>query len=220
MNAETNFGLVFRSSMPPIALKVIIVVLLLLLHWRQDALAETWITERKVHIDRCASAWFISRFVDPDPEFVYIAQGESPPVGNSFDFFGAKYFHHGSDCTFTTLVKSFKQEKNASLIAMNSTVNDAFGWMNAPGSFAAEFRELIADLEEVNGNDAKTVADMAVVFDLLYAKLGGSETEMLESARTTYRKNTESVDEGSAPGGGVESSSDGRVKTLAKSKRQ
>lgn len=172
-------------------MKFVTSVLLFLPLWTNYLQAECWITEKKVHIDRCASAWFISRFVDPDPEFIYIAQGESPPEGNTFDFFGAKYFHHGPDCTFTTLVKSFKQEKNASLITMNSTVNDAFGWMNAPGSFAATFRELIADLEEVNGNDAKTVADMAVMFDLLYARLGGDVEAMLEPGRAMHRQNLE-----------------------------
>lgn len=34
-----------------------------------------WATRSGCHIDRAACAWLIRRFVDPDAEFVFVADG-------------------------------------------------------------------------------------------------------------------------------------------------
>jgi hypothetical protein len=65
-----------------------------------------WATRQSIHIDRSASAWLIRRFIDPDAEFVFVADpAEVPPAATPFDMRGVEFGHHGSDCTFETLLR-------------------------------------------------------------------------------------------------------------------
>jgi len=63
-------------------------------------------TRAFVHVDRCASAWLIKRFLDPAAEFVFVGEGE-PPAGGAipFDMIGAEWGHHGDHCTFETIAE-------------------------------------------------------------------------------------------------------------------
>jgi hypothetical protein len=65
-----------------------------------------WVTRRGVHIDRASSAWLISRFVDGEAEFEFVAGPDEIPDGATpFDMRGVELGHHGDDCTFETLLR-------------------------------------------------------------------------------------------------------------------
>ncbi|CAN5189441.1 hypothetical protein BH20ACT5_BH20ACT5_14660 [soil metagenome] len=65
-----------------------------------------WATRQGVHIDRAASAWLIRRFIDPEADFVFVADpADVPPDGTPFDMPGVDLSHHGEDCTFETLLR-------------------------------------------------------------------------------------------------------------------
>lgn len=67
-----------------------------------------WATRRGIHIDRASSAWLIRRFVDPDAEFVFVAdRTEVPEDATPFDMTGVDLSHHGTDCTFETLLRRY-----------------------------------------------------------------------------------------------------------------
>ena len=132
-------------------------------------------TLERVDVDRCASAWLIKRFIDESPEFVFFEQGNEAeaPEGTGYDYFGAKYFHKGSDCTFTALVKAYGLSGNKALQKMNSDVNDVFSWRWRPGSFPVRFREHIAMLREECEGDTEVYENLYATFDLLYYSYGG-----------------------------------------------
>lgn len=67
-----------------------------------------WATRRGVHIDRAACAWLIRRSVDPEPEFVFVADpADVPADATPFDMPGVDLSHHGPDCTFETLLRRY-----------------------------------------------------------------------------------------------------------------
>ena len=67
-----------------------------------------WATRAGVHIDRAACAWLIRRHVDPDPQFVFVADpGEVPADATPFDMRGVDLSHHGGDCTFETILRRY-----------------------------------------------------------------------------------------------------------------
>lgn len=68
---------------------------------------KTWTTRKNIHIDRICSAWLIRRFIDPRAKFVFAPENRLPKDAIPFDVFGAEFSHHGEDCTFETLLKSF-----------------------------------------------------------------------------------------------------------------
>ncbi|MDP9399226.1 MAG: chromate resistance protein [Actinomycetota bacterium] len=65
-----------------------------------------WATRQGVHIDRAGCAWLIRRFLDPHAAFVFVADpAEVPADATPFDMPGVELSHHGSDCTFETLLR-------------------------------------------------------------------------------------------------------------------
>lgn len=67
-----------------------------------------WATRENIHIDRAASAWLISTYVDPDATFVYVADpADVPDDATPFDMVGCKLSHHGDDVTFETILRTY-----------------------------------------------------------------------------------------------------------------
>jgi hypothetical protein len=71
----------------------------------RDLRGRQWVTRRRPHVDRIASAWLIKRFIDPDATFVFADPREFPTEAIPFDAPGAELSHVGDDCTFETLIK-------------------------------------------------------------------------------------------------------------------
>jgi hypothetical protein len=68
-----------------------------------------WATRAGVHIDRAACAWLIRRHVDPQAEFVFVADpAEVPADATPFDMRGVDLSHHGADCTFETILRRYE----------------------------------------------------------------------------------------------------------------
>jgi hypothetical protein len=131
-----------------------------------------WATRRGVHIDRAASAWLIRRFLDPDAEFVFVAdRGEVPANVIPFDMRGVQLGHQrrgtGQDCTFETILHRYE-------------LTDPVLWKLAEAVHEADLEDDRFDAPEAAGLDAvlrglsMTLDDNAVLavtqpmFDGLY----------------------------------------------------
>ncbi|MHC4357186.1 MAG: chromate resistance protein ChrB domain-containing protein [Planctomycetota bacterium] len=66
-----------------------------------------WVTRPRPHVDRLASAWLITKFIDPKAEFIFASEKERPKGATPFDMLGAELSHHSEDGTFETIVKAF-----------------------------------------------------------------------------------------------------------------
>jgi hypothetical protein len=63
-----------------------------------------------VHIDRAACAWLIRRHIDPQAQFVFVADpADVPADATPFDMRGVELGHHGGDCTFETMLRRYDQ---------------------------------------------------------------------------------------------------------------
>ena len=68
-----------------------------------------WVTRAGCHIDRAASAWLIGRFVDAEPEFVFVDDPDEVPAdATAFDIRGVPLSHHEGRCTFETLLVDYE----------------------------------------------------------------------------------------------------------------
>lgn len=129
-----------------------------------------WATRARPHIDRCATAWLVKRFVDPRAVFLFIGPGESAPAGATpFDMPGAKYGHHGEDCTFETAVRLHRLERDGALRAVAELVHHTD--FHLGGRKDAELLAALVEgtlLEEPD--DGRVLARTAAMFDALYAR--------------------------------------------------
>ncbi|MEM9132824.1 MAG: chromate resistance protein ChrB domain-containing protein [Actinomycetota bacterium] len=65
-----------------------------------------WATRKGIHVDRAASAWLITTYVDPEAEFVYVDDPDDVPTdATPFDMVGCDLTHHGDDVTFETILR-------------------------------------------------------------------------------------------------------------------
>lgn len=91
----------------------------------KEYLGRTWLTRPQPGIDRVASAWLITRYIDAQAKFAFDVDARRHPDAIAFDTFNTGGFGHvGNDCTFETLVKSFGL-KDSRLRLIAEAVHDA-----------------------------------------------------------------------------------------------
>lgn len=132
-----------------------------------------WVTRRNLHIDRLASAWLISRFIDKRPRFYFVSDSQTIEGAVPFDMFGAEFTHHGEDCTFETLLKRFGLTDIRALREVAEIVHDIdlkddkFNRLEAAG-----LRAIIDGLSETLRDDRKLLQQSGVIFDGLFTLFG------------------------------------------------
>ncbi|HJW82251.1 MAG TPA: chromate resistance protein ChrB domain-containing protein [Acidiferrobacterales bacterium] len=71
-----------------------------------------WITRECPKIDRIACPWLIARFIDKDPEFLYVPTDQVLQVAREtgaipYDIPGVEMTHVGELCSFDTFLKKY-----------------------------------------------------------------------------------------------------------------
>jgi len=158
-----------------------------------------WVTRQKLHIDRLASAWLISRFIDKRPRFYFVGDNEMMEGAIPFDMFGAEFTHHGEDCTFETMLERFGLTDIKPLRHLAEIVHDIdlkddkFNRLEASGLNA-----IINGLSETFRDDRKMLQQSSLIFDGLFTlfekraeKASANKTKRGRSrqhAKTTRKK--------------------------------
>ena len=143
-----------------------------------DFQRKRWVTRRNIHIDRLASAWLIKHFIDKQPRFYFVADGETVDNAIPFDMFGAEFTHQGEDCTFETLLKRFGLDGVKGLRELGEIVHDIdlkddkFHRLEAAG-----LNTIVNGLSDNLRNDRKLLQAASVIFDALFTRLGKTETK-------------------------------------------
>ena len=131
-----------------------------------------WATRQGCHVDRTGCIWLIKRFIDPEATFSFFQDvGEAPEEAELFDVAGARFSHHGEDCSFETFLKEYSL-KDPALAEIAEIVHDAdlmdekYGRPESEG-LDAVIRGMQLDLPD----DKKLIHYTDVIFDGLYAYL-------------------------------------------------
>jgi hypothetical protein len=72
-----------------------------------------WITRERPKIDRVACPWLIARFIDKEPEFLFVpperVQSDAKVTGAiPYDVPGVELTHDGSLCSFDAFIKKYQ----------------------------------------------------------------------------------------------------------------
>jgi hypothetical protein len=140
-----------------------------------------WATRAGVHIDRAACAWLIRRSVDPDAEFVFVTEPDDVPANATpFDMRGVDLGHHGSDCTFETILRRYDLPdpvlwRIAGIVHEADLEDDHYDAPEAPG-----FDVILRALSVVHDDDT-VLAMTAPIFDAVYEYL---RREVLSPGKT------------------------------------
>ena len=131
-----------------------------------------WVTREKAKVDRIACPWLIAKFVDSDPEFVFLPHDTNWSAindGTVFDVPNAALGHHGDYCSFDAIIKRYGLEKDAALVELAKIVRAADTLRK---DWAAEGigLEAIADgFRRISTDDFDNMQRQFAVYDALYA---------------------------------------------------
>ena len=128
-------------------------------------------TRKDVHVDRCACAWLIKRFLDPEAEFVFV-EGHNPAPGTiPFDMHGVEWGHHGGKCSFEVIADLHRIDdpivhQIGRIIHGADITADADETLESPG-----IDLLFRGLRRISASDAQAIERGCLIMDALYAAL-------------------------------------------------
>jgi hypothetical protein len=78
-------------------------------------LGKVWVTRKNVFVDRIASAWLITRFIDEKAKFKFVDSNKYNPQKAEirFDMVEAEFTHKGDRCTFEEFIQRFRLKDKA-----------------------------------------------------------------------------------------------------------
>src|ERR1700690_2938959 len=79
---------------------------------RQRRNTMKWVTRERPKIDRIACPWLVARFIDREPEFLFVPPGRVTAVAAEtgaipYDVPGVELSHVGQLCSFDSFLKSY-----------------------------------------------------------------------------------------------------------------
>lgn len=132
-----------------------------------------WVTRAHVHVDRIACPWLISRFVDSEAEFVFVAtdivdQFGRNEVATPFDLEGAELGHQDGHCSFVSIMEKYHLTDKA-LLQLADVVNAADTDQLDANPYARGLEALAQGFSLMYPDDVSNLEAQFVVYDALYA---------------------------------------------------
>jgi hypothetical protein len=140
-----------------------------------------WITRERPKIDRIACPWLISRFIDPQAEFLYVPAQEVQRRAASdgairYDIPGVELGHEGEMCSFDAFLKKYALAEPAlgqvALIVRGADTSRLDLTPQSAGLFA-----LSLGLSRIYSDDHEMLRHGMVMYDALYAWCQSCQTE-------------------------------------------
>jgi len=136
-----------------------------------DYQGRTWATRKRPWVDRLATAWLVSRFIDKSPSFIWLSDPKKcPKSALGYDFDGATFTHVGELVTFEVVAKSFGLDEKPALARLGQLVHyiDVGGISldEAPG-----IEMIVRGLQAQYADDDELLEAAFAFFDTLHAAL-------------------------------------------------
>ncbi|MEO0288740.1 MAG: chromate resistance protein ChrB domain-containing protein [candidate division WOR-3 bacterium] len=134
-----------------------------------------WITRSHVHVDRVACPWLISRFVDSEAEFMFVAPEIVKNVANEvggipFDVDGVELGHRNGRCSFVSIIEKYKL-KDPVLHKLAEIVDAADTGKPEKDQYAPGLEAIACGFSLMFPDDYENIKNQFLVYDALYAFL-------------------------------------------------
>lgn len=133
-----------------------------------------WITREQVKVDRVACPWLITKFVDPQAEFLFVPANQVAAKAKKlnaipYDIEGCELGHHGEDVSFDSILKKYKLT-DAALQLLAVIVRAADGQPSNPHPAGEGLRWVAFGFNALGLSDHDILAKEFIVYDALYAE--------------------------------------------------
>lgn len=132
-----------------------------------------WVTRERPKIDRIACPWLVSRFVNPEADFIYVPANAVAAVaadigGTPYDIQGVAFGHAGAHCSFDAILRAYDIH-DAALDRLAAIVRGAD---TSRPDLAPQCEGLLAISHGLSANfpdDHQMLAHGMTIYDALYA---------------------------------------------------
>ena len=133
-----------------------------------------WVTRERPKIDRIACPWLIARFIDREPEFLFVPPGEVLSVARDaaaipYDVPNVELSHVGELCSFDAFLRKYRLEDDASLAELAVIVRGADTARPELAPQAAGLLAVSLGLSHLYRDDHEMLKHGMVIYDALYA---------------------------------------------------
>jgi len=132
-----------------------------------------WVTRAKARVDRIACPWLITRFIDPDPTFLFVPAGEVMAVAERegaipYDVPGVELGHHGERCSFDAFLDKYEL-RDPALLALAPIVRGADTDARRLTPESAGLYALATGFQAMTRDDFDNMRCQFPAYDALYA---------------------------------------------------
>lgn len=132
-----------------------------------------WVTRERPKIDRIACPWLITRFIDRNPEFLFVPPGEVLPVARDqdaipYDVPNVELSHVGELCSFDAFLRKYELDDPA-LAELAVIVRGADTARPELAPQAAGLLAISLGLSHTYRDDHEMLQHGLVMYDALYA---------------------------------------------------
>lgn len=133
-----------------------------------------WITRERPKIDRIACPWLIARFIDKEPEFLYVPAKEVMAVAAAtgatpYDIPGVELSHVGELCSFDAFLKKYDLGQEPALQQLAEIVRGADTSRLDLTPQSAGLYAISLGLSATFTDDQQMLRHGMVIYDALYA---------------------------------------------------
>ena len=140
-----------------------------------------WVTRERPKIDRIACPWLIARFIDNEPEFLYVPGDQVREVAAEtgavpYDVPGVEMTHVGEMCSFDAFLKKYELDDPA-LQHLAAIVRGADTSRLDLTPESAGLYAISLGLSQTFANDHEMLRHGLVMYDALYAWCKSRQTQ-------------------------------------------
>jgi hypothetical protein len=133
-----------------------------------------WVTRERPVIDRIACPWLIARFIDAEPEFLYVPPDRVVPVAGEtgaipYDIPGVEMTHVGEKCSFDAFLAKYGLEENPALRHLAVIVRGADTQRPDLTPQSAGLLAISQGLKAIISDDQELLRVGMIMYDALYA---------------------------------------------------
>jgi hypothetical protein len=133
-----------------------------------------WVTRERPVIDRIACPWLVARFIDKDPEFLFVPPGDVKRVAQDtgaipYDIPDVELTHVGDGCSFDTFMSKYELARDPALVTIAAIVRGADTDRHDLTPQSAGLLAISMGLRDLTPDDHQVLDYGFVIYDALYA---------------------------------------------------
>jgi hypothetical protein len=141
-----------------------------------------WVTRERPVIDRIACPWLIARFIDKQPEFLFVPPDQVSRVAAEtgaipYDIPGVELTHVGEGCSFDSFVAKYGLDNDAAIVVIAAIVRGADTDQHDLTPQSAGLLAISMGLRDLSPDDHEVLKNGFVIYDALYSWASRRKTE-------------------------------------------